>query len=94
MSSALPGVTLASRDSTRAYVYRDDSTGGGPRLDIYNLNGSLQSGAVYPLLKSVSLADFPNTSTGTYNAIAMAETPDGNTVFVSGNSKILVVPVN
>lgn len=94
LPSTVPGVALASRDSSKAYVYRDDASGGGPRLDIYNLNGALQTGAVYPLLKSVSLADAPNTSAGLYNSISLVETPDGNTVFVSGNSKLLVVPVN
>lgn len=88
------GATLASRDSSRAYVYRDDAGGGGPRLDIYNLNGALQAGALYPLLKTVTLADAANASAGSYNTISMAETPDGNSVFVSGDSKVLVVPVN
>lgn len=88
------GLVLASRDSSRAYVYRDDATGGGPRLDIYDLNGSLTSGAMYPLLKTVTLADAPNSSAGNYFSIQMAETPDGNTVFVSGESRIVVQPVN
>lgn len=92
LPTATGGVTLASRDSSRGYVYRDDAAGGGPRLDIYNFNGALQAGAAYPLLKTVSLADAPNTSAGVYRAISMAETPDGNTVSVSGNSKVLVVP--
>lgn len=86
------GRVLASRDSSRAYVYRDD--GGTPRLDIYNLNGALGAGAIYPLLKTVSLTDSPNASSQTYDSISMAETPDGNTVFVSGDSKIVVQPVN
>jgi hypothetical protein len=88
------GATLASRDSTRAYVYYDDVSGGGPRLAIYNLNGALQTGGLYPLLKTVTLADSANASPGQYGIIAMAETPDGNTVFISGNAKLLVVPVN
>jgi hypothetical protein len=88
------GVSLASRDSSLAYVYRDDAGGGGPRLDIYNLNGALLAGATFPLLKSVSIADAPNSAAGLYYSISMAETPDGKTVFVSGNSNIVVVPVN
>jgi hypothetical protein len=42
----------------------------------------------------VSLTDLPNSSAGVYNTISMAETADGKTVFVSGNLKVLVVPVN
>jgi hypothetical protein len=91
---ATAGTTLASRDSTRAYVYSDDPAGGGPRLAVYNLNGALQTGALYPLLKTVTLADAANASSGEYGIITMAETPDGNTVFISGNAKLLVVPVN
>ena len=94
LPSGTGGVTLASRDASRAYVYRDDAGGGGPRLDIYNLNGALQAGALYPLLKTVMLADAPNAAAGLYSTITMAETSDGNTVFVSGDSKVLVVPVN
>jgi hypothetical protein len=91
---ATAGTTLASRDSTRAYVYSDDPAGGGPRLAVYNLNGALQTLALYPLLKTVTLADAANASPGEYSIITMAETPDGNTVFISGNAKLLVVPVN
>jgi hypothetical protein len=42
----------------------------------------------------VTLADSANASPGQYGIIAMAETPHGNTVFISGNAKLLVVPVN
>jgi hypothetical protein len=91
---ATAGATLASRDSTRAYVYFDDAAGGGSRLAIYNLNGALQTGALYPLLKTAMLADAANASPGQYGIITMAETPDGKTVFISGNAKLLVVPVN
>jgi hypothetical protein len=86
------GVVLASRDSSRAYVYRDD--GSVPRLDIYDLNGALGAGAVYPLLKTVNLTDSPNAASLNYLSISLAETLDGNTVFVSGDSKIVVQPVN
>jgi hypothetical protein len=86
------GVVLASRDSSRAYVYRDD--GSVPRLDIYNLNGALGAGALYPLLKTVNLTDSPNSASLNYLSISLAETLDGNTVFVSGDSRIVVQPVN
>jgi IPT/TIG domain/Viral BACON domain len=86
------GVVLASRDSSRAFVYRDD--GGQPRIVVHNLNGALLPGAVYPVLKTVALVDSPTTNAGEYLTISMAATPDDATVFVSGNRRILVVPVN
>jgi hypothetical protein len=86
------GLALASRNSSRVYVYRDD--GNAPRLDIYDLTGPLGPGAIYPLLKTVNLTDSPNSGSQNYLAISMAETPDGNAVFVSGDSKIVVQPVN
>lgn len=85
------GGTLASRDSTRAFVYRDDGIA-GPRLDVYDLNGALQAGALYPVAKTIMLADSPNTAAG--GSVQMASTPDDAAVFVSGNARILVVPVN
>lgn len=88
----LGGVALASRDSSRAFVYRDDAP--GPRLDVYDLNGELQSGALYPLLKTVMLPDSPNSSSVFYPRVAMTSSLDDAVVFVSGDSKLLVVPVN
>jgi hypothetical protein len=86
------GVVLASRDSSRAFVYRDD--GPGPRLLVYDLNGPLRPGAIYPLVHVVQLPDLPNESRGTYDAISMTTNADDSVVFVSGNRKLLVVPVN
>jgi hypothetical protein len=86
------GAVAASRDSSRAFVYRDDAP--GPRLDIYDLNGPLQSGEIYPLLRTVPLPDAANAMPGTPGAITMATTLDDNVVFVSGNRRVLVVPVN
>jgi len=85
------GVALASRDSSRAFVYRDD--GGQARIVVYDLNGALLPGAVYPVSQTIILADSPNASTGTYSAISMATTHDDSVLFVSGNRRILVVPV-
>jgi hypothetical protein len=86
------GVTLASRDSSKAFVYRDD--GGQPRIVVHDLNGQLLPGAIYPTLKTVNLPASPNAAGGTYYDISMAATPDDATVFVSGNSNIIVMPVN
>ena len=85
------GVALASRDGSRAFVYAQDAP--GPRLEVYDLNGPLQSGALYPLLATVMLPDSPNTASGFPPPVAMATSLDDTAVFVSGNSKLLVVPV-
>lgn len=85
------GVVLASRDATKAFVYRDD--GGSPRIEVYDLTLPLQTGGLYQLTKTVNLPDSPNAAAGNYQAITLAQTPDGATVFVSGDSRILVVPV-
>jgi cysteine-rich repeat protein len=85
-------VALASRDSSRAFVYIDDAA--GPRLEVYNLNGPLQAGALYPLLKTVPLPDSADHPGTLFPPVAMASSPDDAVVFVSGDSKLLVVPVN
>ncbi|MFL5312397.1 MAG: BACON domain-containing protein, partial [Myxococcales bacterium] len=85
------GGAVASRDSSGAYVYRDDGDA-GPRLEVFDLNGDLTAGALYPLLKTVRLADSPNTAAG--GSVQMVPTPEDSAVFVSGNSRVLVVPVN
>jgi hypothetical protein len=85
---------LLSRDSKRAYAYSETATAGAVELDIYDLTGALGAGALYPLLKAVPLADHPNAESNNPAAISMAETPDGQAVFISGDSKIIVQPVN
>lgn len=85
------GQVLASRDSRRAFLYAEGPP--GPRIEIYDLDGPLQAGALYPLVKTVMLPDAANGADG-YAPPAMASSPDDSLVFVSGNSKILVVPVD
>lgn len=85
------GAALASRDGSRAFVYFEDGTGG--RLEVYDLNGPLQSGAVYPRIKTVMLPDAAN-GTGYPYGVVMTSSLDDSAVFVSGISKLLVVPVN
>jgi hypothetical protein len=84
------GGALAARDATKAFVYRDDGTAGA-RLEVYDLTATPGTGALYPLLTTVSLADLPNTSTGL--TVQLVGTPDDGAVFVSGNKNLLVVPV-
>ncbi len=86
------GVALASRDSSRAFVYVDDAA--GARLEVYDLNGPLQSGALYPLLKTVMLPDSANGTGSFHRPVTMTSSLDDGVVFVSGDSKLLVVPVN
>lgn len=86
------GTVLASRDSSRAFIYLEDAP--GPRLEIYDLNGPLQAGALYPLLKTVMLLDSANGPGAFHPRVAMASSPDDSIVFVSGDSKLLVVPVD
>ena len=85
------GGALASRDSSRAFVYRDDGTA-GPRLEVFDLNGALTAGALYPLAKTVALADSPNTAAD--QSVRLVSTADDSAVFVSGAARILVAPVN
>jgi hypothetical protein len=86
----LGGGVVVSRDSSKAFVYRDDGAAGA-RVEVYDLNGALGAGALYPLAKTIPLASAPNGATGW--RVQMAVTPDGSAVFVSGNARILVVPV-
>lgn len=86
------GVALASRDSSRAFVYVEDTA--GARLEVYNLTGPLQSGARYPLLRTVMLPDPANGAGSFHRPVAMTSSLDDAVVFISGDSKLLVVPVN
>ncbi len=72
-------------------IYRDDAP--GPRLTIYDLNGTLQAGAMFPLLRTVRLPDSPSVSNGSTSPVSMISNADDSFVFVSGNRRMLVVPV-
>jgi hypothetical protein len=85
------GIVHASRDSRRAFIYRDDES--GPRLEVYDLNGTLEIGAFFPRLRTLRLPDLPNMARGTLDRISMTTTADDSFVFVSGDRKLLVVPV-
>jgi hypothetical protein len=85
------GVTLASRDSSRAFTYVEDAA--GSRLEVYDLTAPLQSGAVFRLLKTVVLPDAANGTGYPYGAV-MTSSLDDSAVFISGHARLLVVPVN
>jgi hypothetical protein len=42
---------------------------------------------------TILLSDSPNSASGQNFAISMALTPDDSTLFISGNARILIVPV-
>jgi hypothetical protein len=83
------GVALASRDSTRAFVYRED---GQPRVDVYDLNAEPGPGAFFPAVASIELSDEPNTSGGAYT-VSMTTSPDDSLLVVSGSDAIVAIPV-
>jgi cysteine-rich repeat protein len=83
---------VVSQDSTRAVLYFFDSA--GDHLEIYNLNGSPQSDAQYPVLGTVMLPHRANGANGSiYTPVTMAMSPEDRVVFISGDGKLLVVPI-
>ena len=82
------GASVVSPDATRAYAY---SNANGPTLEVYDLTAPLGSGANYPLLKSVPLANDPGSAY--VYGVQLAVSSDGKTLFISGTDSILVVPL-
>src|SRR5262249_7290196 len=82
LTGTLPpsGVVPASRDSSRAFIYIEDTA--GQRLEVYNLNGPLQSGALYPLLNTIVLPDSANSGPGPHSQVTMTSSLDDGTVFI------------
>ena len=84
-----PFATLISHDGSRAFVCQSYYI--QPRVDVYDLNGPLQPGAMYPLIESIPLPD-PPSDPDAY-AMAMTSTPDDTVLFIAGANRLLVVPV-
>ena len=82
--------TMVSQSGSRAFMYREDFM--SARIEVYDLDGPLQPGAVFPLLGTVVLPDRPNEQS--HFAFAMTSTPDDTVLFVSGADRLLVVPMN
>ncbi|TMQ26480.1 MAG: hypothetical protein E6J90_04360 [Deltaproteobacteria bacterium] len=88
------GIALASRDSRRAFSYVLDDPAGA-HLEIYDLTGALDASGFYPRIRTVMLPDTANATGETiYAPLAMTSSLDDAVVFISGDSKLLVVPVN
>ena len=77
-----------SRNGTRAFRYAED--GAGPRVDIYDLEGQLDSHGMYPVTHTVAV---PDAALSGFGLVTMTSTLDDSVVFVSGNRRVLVVPV-
>jgi hypothetical protein len=59
---------------------------------VYDVASAPQgAGALQPLVKTIALAPGPSAATG--GRVQLAATADDGVVFVSGDSRILVVPV-
>jgi hypothetical protein len=82
---------LASLDSSRAFALT--VSGAEAQLAVYDLNGALLSGGLYPLTTTISLTDPLNSVEGGTASLTMASNHDDSLVFVSGDRGILVVPV-
>ncbi len=82
------GASVVSPDATRAYAFSNTN---GPALEIYDLTAALGSGANYPLIKTVPLANDPGSSY--IYGVQLAVSSDGKTLFISGSDSILVVPL-
>jgi len=87
-SLPLGATAVVSRSGKRAFLYAED--GAGPRVDIYDLEGQLDTHGVYPLLHTIAVAD---AALSGFGLVTMTSTQDDSIVFVSGNRRILVVPV-
>jgi len=82
---------LVSRDSTRAFVYSQDDA--GARIEVFDLSSPAVPGGLYNLLKTVTMPDKANRFSGN-RIIRMASSLDDAVVFVSGETRMLVVPVD
>jgi cysteine-rich repeat protein len=81
---------VASRDSTRAFAYHYENT--GDRLEVYDLTGSVQADVQFPLLTTVNLPD-PADDDTSFSRVTVASSPDDRLVFISGETRLLVVPL-
>lgn len=81
--------SVVSPDATRAYAFSNSS---GAVLNVYDLTAALITGAKYPLLQSITLANDPGYSYS--GSVQLAVSADQKTVFVSGTNSILAVPVH
>ncbi len=89
------GVALASRDSRRAFMYVLDSNSTHAHLEIYDLTAPLDGQGFYPLIRTVTLPDTAdNPNDHVIAPFTMTSSLDDAAVFLSGDSKLLVVPVN
>jgi len=80
---------LMSQDARRAYGYFDDDDGG--HLEVYDLTAAIEPGGVYPLLTTITTADRANRFA--HHTVRMIGSPDDSTVFIIGETQLLVVPV-
>jgi cysteine-rich repeat protein len=88
------GIALASRDSRRAFMYVLDNAGGA-HLEIYDLTAPLDESGFYPRIRTMMLPDTANaTGESIFAQLAMTTSLDDRVVFISGDRKLLVVPVD
>ena len=85
------GSAITSHDSRSAYVYHHG--GGQPRILIYDISQPLTPVDEYPEIQQIDLTDAPYSILGGYESISMVASPDDATLVVSGDGRILIVPI-
>jgi hypothetical protein len=81
-------LTAISNDGIRAFLYSQDAATDRP-LEVFDLNGALQIGGLYPRLFTLTL---PNAA-GAMFGHKITVGPDDSTVFIIGDTHLFVVPL-
>jgi hypothetical protein len=89
---------LPSPIGRRAYVLTVNDTGAGsPTVYVYDTSSETPGTASLPLLGSFTFADFPSLCPSAVSCgpgwVQSAISPDGRTLFFSGQQKFVVVPI-
>lgn len=89
---------VVSPDGNRVYRYAFRTLGASTyasqtRVYVFDSSVVVPQPATLPLVGHFELSDNPNCTAGCAPSVEMTISPDGQTLFISGNESLLVVPV-